>query len=271
MSSKSQNRITLVLLTVIAVWCTSCGDRNPVKAGVMPTGTPENTPTATPTECVSSIHEFTSLDAAPGGLSWDGTNLLHSGGSGIGGSYFWKIDADGNTLESATGWEVWGLAWEGPHMLYTSWNAKLIVKDENLDWIGIDVDQSFVCPDNKWPFGITFDGTNLWVVANQNMASPPSTLYKLTTAGTVLAQYPLSEFCVGVTWDGTDIWVSAIKGTALWGVNDGAVLYRIDSGDGSIKETLCFPGTNVYMRDLAWDGGNLWAVVEPKIHKLSLP
>jgi hypothetical protein len=88
--------------------------------------------------------------------------------------------------------------------------------------------------------GVTYDGTNLWLIAGGHNASH-HVLYELELATyTVLRSYPFENLIqmlgtgvYGLTWDGSAIWISISGNT-----NE---LVRVDVTDGAIVRSFSSP------------------------------
>ncbi len=92
------------------------------------------------------------------------------------------------------------------------------------------------------PFGVAFDGTNIWVA---NWGSNTVTKLQASTGATVGA-YSVGNRPYGVAFDGTNVWVT-------------------NEGDGTVTELLASTGATVGTytvgstpRALAFDGTNIW-------------
>ncbi|MFQ6006544.1 MAG: choice-of-anchor Q domain-containing protein [Woeseia sp.] len=132
------------------------------------------------------------------------------------------------------------------------------------------------------PFGLTFDGTNLWH-ADRNTA----TIYEITRTGTIVSSFPApGPNPEGLAWDGTNLWLAddvtgliyeltttgtvlssfpapgpnplglTFDGTNLWLVDDSTgTIYELTT-TGTVLSSIPAPGPNP--KGLTWDGANLW-------------
>jgi hypothetical protein len=112
--------------------------------------------------------------------------------------------------------------------------------------------------------GITWDGTDLWIVTNSG------DLFKMNTNGDVLTTCRSPEVTPeGLTWDGEAFWVFS---------TNYSYIYRFSIDESGAKpevRTLSFfkspneiiGGTN---DGLAWDGANLWYSDRYSVHKLDI-
>ncbi len=90
--------------------------------------------------------------------------------------------------------------------------------------------------------GLTWDGTHLYAVCDST-----DLIYKLTTTGTIVSTIPTPAGTGrGLAWDGTHFWIGD-AGTDT--------IYRITTA-GAVVTSFAAPGSDV--RGLTWDGTNLW-------------
>ena len=146
--------------------------------------------------------------------------------------------------------------------------------------------------------GMTWDGTDFWVVGWENGA-----IYKRTTSTGVWTQLGGTFFGIderqptGLTWDGTNLYMvgntqkylstidrttgaatrvgSANRfddgvanpqcltwdGTDLWMSDNNRYIYKVDKSDGTATTISRAPSSLGSPEGLAWDGTNLWAVI----------
>lgn len=92
------------------------------------------------------------------------------------------------------------------------------------------------------PKGLAFDGTNLWPVC-----AGQNLIYEMTPTGSIISTIPTPAGAVrGITWDGTNLWVDD-AGTGL--------IYEVTTA-GSVLSSFSTPGTQP--RGLTYVGINLW-------------
>jgi hypothetical protein len=138
---------------------------------------------------------------------------------------------------------------------------------------------------NYYPYGVAFDGTNIWVTNN---TSPLGTVTKLlASTGAVVGTYSVGPLPTAVAFDGTNIWVAnsagstvtkllastgAAVGTYLVGAQpygvafDGTNLWvAIYTNPGTVTKLLASTGAVVgtysvgrYPYGVAFDGTNIW-------------
>jgi len=99
-------------------------------------------------------------------------------------------------------------------------------------------------------FGMTFDGTNLWVTDHVTSPSVPATAYELDIiAGTILSQFDLpAHYMSGIAYDNSDFWVTAYYDP------DGEI-YKVDN-TGTIIQQFAAPDAQPW--DLCLENDNLW-------------
>ncbi|MBM3323727.1 hypothetical protein FJY69_09665, partial [candidate division WOR-3 bacterium] len=105
---------------------------------------------------------------------------------------------------------------------------------------GVD---SFPSPDTT-PFGLAWDGTNLWHVDLRARA-----IYALDPdSGTVRTSFfAPDEWSKGLCWDGSHLWLAG---------NYASAIYKIDPGTGGVVQQFQAPGSNP--TGVAFDGTYLW-------------
>jgi len=143
----------------------------------------------------------------------------------------------------------WSLAWDGQYI----WTATLYGTIYKLNPVTGAILQQFSA-EGPQPWGMTYDGTNLWVVdfAEKSISKMnPST-------GAVLATYPTPDTvggCKGVTWDGTHLCVMG------W---TSSVIYKMDQSGNHVATLGLDSGGG---GGIAWDGEHFWIPGGGKIHK----
>ena len=95
--------------------------------------------------------------------------------------------------------------------------------------------------------GITWDGTDLWVVTDGTNGNPAD-IHRIDPAtGSSLQMFPApSGDHRGLTWDGARLWYSSTSGN----------IYELNPADGNVESSFASPGSTP--RGLAWDGTHLW-------------
>ncbi|MGA8763020.1 MAG: hypothetical protein WB562_09165 [Candidatus Sulfotelmatobacter sp.] len=91
------------------------------------------------------------------------------------------------------------------------------------------------------PYGLAFDGKNVWVADDQAQGI----LVKLRASdGTLLASFDVGGTPYGVVFDGTYIWVTG-----------GTYLAQIEPQSGKVLGSFSTPGNS---SGIAFDGADLW-------------
>jgi len=109
-----------------------------------------------------------------------------------------------------------------------------------LKWYAANQTASFPVGTN--PYGVAFDGANVWVT-NQGSSS----VSKLRASdGTVLGTFAVGTLPAGVAFDGANIWV------ANYGSN---TVSKLRASDGALLGTF---GVGIQPIGVAFDGANIW-------------
>jgi len=173
---------------------------------------------------------------------------------------------------------TWSLAWDGDHL----WTSTLWGTIYELDPTTGQVLSTLTAPGPQ-PWGMTFDGTNLWVVdfaekriskvdptTGAELASFPTpdpvggakgvawdgthlnvmgwtspTVYRMTTDGELVSTIELPEGGGGIAWDGTHFWVPGGPGILRYDTSGTPVGWIYAASEGTW--------------DMTWDGTHLWA------------
>ncbi len=99
-------------------------------------------------------------------------------------------------------------------------------------------------------FGMTYDGTNLWITDHVSPSSTPATAIELDiNSGTILSQFDLpAHYMSGIAYDNGDFWVAAYYDP------DGEI-YKVDN-TGTIIQQFAAPDAQPW--DLCLENNNLW-------------
>lgn len=104
-------------------------------------------------------------------------------------------------------------------------------------------------------FGMTWDGTNLWITDHENNSSIPASAIELDiNSGTILSQFDLPDhYMSGIAYDNGDFWV------ATYYPDNPSVIYQVDN-TGTVLQQFNFelPGTTEQPWDLCIHGSDLW-------------
>jgi len=181
------------------------------------------------------LSSFTGQGDDSYGLAWDGSALWQLDSYNY--DLLFQLDTDGTLLDSIPSITTYmaGLTWDGTYL----WCAAYYNPD---GWIyqidpatGAEV-HSFDAPANQ-PWGLAFDGTDLWYV-NDDFSGEEAIIYRLdTTDGTVLEQFDSPGANPrGLAWDGTYLWVCADNNAGA-----GRRCYQIDPGGSGTPDIDVHP------------------------------
>ncbi len=174
------------------------------------------------------LSSFTGQGDDSYGLAWDGSALWQLDSYNY--DLLFRMDTSGGLLGSIPSITTYmaGLTWDGTYL----WCAAYYNPD---GWIyqidpatGLEI-HSFDAPANQ-PWGLAFDGTDLWYV-NDDFSGEEAIVYRLdTTDGTVLEQFDSPGANPrGLAWDGSYLWVCADNNAGA-----GRRCYQIDpEGSGT--------------------------------------
>ena len=137
----------------------------------------------------------------PAGLAWNGSQLFCADWT-LG--KIFRIDtANGAALDSfpSPNGYPFGLAWDGNNLWCTEvYTGRLCKLDSNGAII-----QYFEYP--YWLQGLTFDGIQFWVVAQEKGANYQTRLLRISTSGDTLASHqPPGPYLEDIAWDGSHLW-----------------------------------------------------------------
>ena len=101
------------------------------------------------------------------------------------------------------------------------------------------------------PLGITYDGTNLWLLID---ATPVDKIAKVDSSGTLLDSFDApGAISGGITYLGAFLWVATSD-------NDQHKAHKIDPATGNVTTSVSIPGCCGDIGGLSYDGTNLVAV-----------
>jgi len=108
----------------------------------------------------------------------------------------------------------------------------------------------FTNPNIGDSFGMTYDGTNLWITDHVTSPSIPATAIELDiNSGAILSQFDLpAHYMSGIAYDNGDFWVTAYYDP------DGQI-YKVDN-TGAIIQQFAAPDNQPW--DLCLENDNLW-------------
>lgn len=168
------------------------------------------------------------------------------------------------------------------------------------------IQQQFINPNIGDCFGMTWDGSALWIVNQPASSSNPSQATRLNLSGAILSQFDLPDhYMSGIAWDAGDFWAGTyypdpgttyqvdntgnvisqftppadqiwdicMQDNNLWMVDyNGNMIYKTDQS-GNIIES--HPSEGIKPAGIVYDGTNLWYVdgqlsSQSKLYKVSL-
>ncbi|MBC8486916.1 MAG: choice-of-anchor D domain-containing protein [Bacteroidetes bacterium] len=110
----------------------------------------------------------------------------------------------------------------------------------------------FVNPQINDSYGMTFDGTHLWITDHGTSSSVPAYALQLDFSGNILSQFDLPDhYMSGIAYDNGDFWVATYypdPGTIYKVDNTGAVLIQIPSPEEQPWD-LCLQGDDLWVAD----------------------
>ena len=143
-----------------------------------------------------------------------------------------------------------GLAWDGTYFYFGIYGAN---GDEvyKFDPANGSSELLFSSPDLEDTFGMTFDGTNLWMTDHAGSSSSPAYAMKFDFSGNVLTQFDLPDhYMSGIAYDNGDFWVATYY-------PDPGTIYKVDN-TGTVLSQFQSPDEQPW--DLCLENDNLWVV-----------
>jgi hypothetical protein len=195
----------------------------------------------------------------------------------------WSIVASYPIIESAS-----GLAYDGTYLycgIYGTNGGQVYQIDPSNGGYSL----LFTGPQED-AYGMTYDGTNIWVTDHPGSSSSPAKAMKLDWDGTLLKEFNLpTHYMSGIAYDNGNFWVSAyypdpsqiykvdtlgtilkqftapdnqpwdlcLQDGYLWMADYwGDALYKIDTATGALLETHASESNDA--AGIVWDGAFLW-------------
>ena len=143
-----------------------------------------------------------------------------------------------------------GLAWDGTYFYYGIYgvDGDKVYRFDPSD--GSSVLQ-FSSTSLEDAFGMTYDGSYLWITDHANSSSLPAYAMQFDLSGNVLQQIDLpAHYMSGIAYDDGDFWVAAYY-------PDPATIYNIDNS-GNVLSQFQSPDNQPW--DLCRENDNLWIV-----------
>jgi len=145
-----------------------------------------------------------------------------------------------------------GLAWDGSYFYFGFYGV-----DGNKVYRFDPTDGSseflFSSPELEDSFGMTYDGTNLWMTDHATTSSSdPAYAMQFDLSGNMLTQFNLPDhYMSGIAYDNGDFWV------ATYYPDDPATIYKVDNTGAIITQ---FQSPDEQPWDLCRENDNLWMV-----------
>ena len=153
-----------------------------------------------------------------------------------------------------------GLAWDGTYIYFGIYGAN---GDQVYQFDPADGSYTllFTNPSINDSYGMTFDGTNLWITDHGLSSTVPAYAMELDFTGNTVSQFDLPDhYMSGIAYDNGDFWVATYypnPGT-IYKVNaTGAVITSFQSPDEQPWD-LCVEGDNLWVAD--YDGNMLYKI-----------
>jgi outer membrane protein assembly factor BamB len=157
---------------------------------------------------------------------------------------------------------VSGLAWDGNYFYTGSYSNTYGTEIHRFD-PETGTSQLLFHGPQKRTFGLTWDGSYLWLIDREMPTSTPAFAMQIDLDGNLVSQFDLSHYYMsGIAWDNGNFWVGKQS------PNPGEI-FHID-GNGQILSSFVAPENDPW--DVALDGDYLWIAESAggKIHKTDL-
>ncbi|MBU2651545.1 MAG: choice-of-anchor D domain-containing protein [Bacteroidetes bacterium] len=141
-----------------------------------------------------------------------------------------------------------GLAWDGTFLYYGIYGAN---GDHfyKFDPATGTASVLFINPAIDDSYGMTYDGTHLWIIDQPASSSQPALATKLDMTGNIISTIPLPDhYMSGIAWDDGDFWVNTYY-------PDPGTTYKVDN-TGSPLSQFVPPADQPW--DICLEGADLW-------------
>lgn len=175
----------------------------------------------------------------------------------IGSSFTQEITREGKEINEWTIVQSWdipgkasGLAWDGTYIYYGIYGSD---GDHvyRFDPTNGSTQVQFINPDIEDSFGMTWDGSNLWITDHVTSPSIPALAIELDLSGNILSSFDLPDhYMSGIAYDGGAFWVGTYY-------PDPGTIYKI-TGSGGILSQFTPPADQIW--DICMQDGDLWMV-----------
>ncbi len=143
-----------------------------------------------------------------------------------------------------------GLAWDGTFFYFGIYgvDGDKVYKFDPSDGSTVLL---FTSPDLGDTFGMTYDGSHLWITDHVTSSSVPAYAMQFDFSGNILQQFDLPDhYMSGIAYDNGDFWVATYY-------PDPGTIYKVDN-TGTILTQFQSPDTQPW--DLCRENDNLWVV-----------
>jgi len=153
-----------------------------------------------------------------------------------------------------------GLAWDGTYIYFGIYgaNGDHVYKFNPTNGTNELLFTSTALED---AFGMTWDGSNLWITDHANSSSLPAYAMKFDMSGNVISQFNLPDhYMSGIAYDNGNFWAATYypnPGTIYKLDNTGAILDQIPSPNAQPWD-LCMQGSDLWVAD--YDGNTLYKI-----------
>ena len=143
-----------------------------------------------------------------------------------------------------------GLAWDGTYLYYGIYGSE---GDHfyRFDPSDGSIQLQFINPNIGDCFGMTWDGSELWITDHVTSPSTPATAIELDLNGNILSSIDLPDhYMSGIAYDAGDFWVGTYY-------PDPGTVYSI-TNTGTVNSQFTPPADQIW--DICVDGSDLWMV-----------
>lgn len=143
-----------------------------------------------------------------------------------------------------------GLAWDGTYLYFGIYgsNGDHFYRFDPSDG---SYQQQFIAPSIGDCFGMSWDGSSLWVINQVSPSSAPAEATELDLSGNILSTFALPDhYMSGIAYDGGDFWAGTYY-------PDPGTVYNVNNTGGTISQ---FTPPNEQIWDICMHDNDLWMV-----------
>jgi DNA-binding beta-propeller fold protein YncE len=159
------------------------------------------------------------------------------------------------TVASGLGGKPLAVTFDGARFWTTNFSSiSIVTAAATIPWTATTVTAGFVDP-----FGLVFDGSNIWVTD-----LGPGTVLKLDSVGTILQTVTTGPNPQGLVFDGSSLWVlnSGSDSVSIVRASSGAVLATLTGNGLAFPFRAAFDGERVLVIDGGSDRVSLWKAAD---------